>query len=176
MHLHWTRGSLKPGIVRAVIAFALVAATVSCAQVNQLARRMSSPVTHHRRKADEGYRGGAGGKRCAATGRPVKLIGVSWFGFETWGWAPGGRPTQNWRDMLDQMRQAGFNVLRLPYSNQFLDDPTCLPAGIDYETNPDLEGLRGLDLLDAIVNEAGRPGLQVIPDPTNPAPGAPTPR
>ena len=174
MHLHSTSGSLKLGIVRAVIAFALVAATVSCAQVNQLARRMSSPVTHHAKKADDGYLRGAGGKLVDSTGRPVKLIGVSWFGFETWSCAPGGLTTRNWRDMLDQMRQAGFNVLRLPYSNQFLDDPTCLPAGIDYQTNPDLEGLRGLDLLDAIVNEAGRRGLKVILDRHSPTPDART--
>ena len=171
MHLHSMHGSLKPGFVRAVIAFTLVFTAVSCVQVNQLARRMSSPAGHHARAADDGYLRGAGGKLVDSTGRTVKLTGVSWFGLETWSCAPGGLSTRNWRDMLDQMRRAGFNVLRLPYSNQLLDDPTCLPSGIDYQTNPDLQGLRGLDLMDAIVNEAGRRGLKVILDRHNPVPG-----
>jgi endoglucanase len=73
--------------------------------------------------------------------------------------------------MLDQMRDVGFNVLRIPYSNQFLDDPTCAPTGIDYRINADLTGVQGLALLDRIVDGAGRRGLKVILDRHSPTPG-----
>ncbi len=39
--------------------------------------------------------------------------------------------------------QPGFNTIRLPYSNQ-LFDPSSTPQGIDYQKNPDLQGLNGL--------------------------------
>ena len=65
--------------------------------------------------------------------------------------------------MLDQIAQAGFNTLRLPFSNQ-LFDPSSKPQGIDYKLNPDLKGLSGLALLDRIIQGAGSDGLKVILD------------
>jgi endoglucanase len=98
-----------------------------------------------------------------ATGHPVVLKGVSWFGFETQAFAPHGLDVRNWHDMLDQMVRAGLNTIRLPYSNQ-LFDPASAPSGINYDLNPDLKGLRGLALMDKIVQGAGQRGLKVILD------------
>jgi endoglucanase len=69
--------------------------------------------------------------------------------------------------MMDQIVSAGFNTLRLPYSNQFLD--TVTPTGVNFALNPNLRGLNGLALLDYIVNSAGRRGLRVILDRHRPA-------
>src|SRR5262245_56995583 len=57
------------------------------------------------------------------SGRPVRLVGVSWAGFETQSFAPHGLNVRNYQDMLNQMAHLGFNTIRLPYSNQ-LFDPT----------------------------------------------------
>jgi endoglucanase len=65
--------------------------------------------------------------------------------------------------MLDQIQLTGFNTIRLPFSNQ-LFDPSSKPQGINYHLNPDLKGLRGLALMDKIINGAGRLGLKVILD------------
>ncbi len=99
-----------------------------------------------------------------ASGKEVRFTGINWFGFETSTFAPNGLGARNWQDMLDQMKAAGFNTVRLPYSNQLLDDPAAVPVGIDYRKNPDLRGLKGLALMDRIVNGAGQKGLKVILD------------
>ena len=98
-----------------------------------------------------------------AGGREVRLTGVNWSGMETATFAPLGLGTRSADDMLDQVVAAGFNTLRLPYSNQ-LFDPTTRPSGINFSLNPRLQGLNGLALLDYIVQGAGRRGLRVILD------------
>jgi len=106
-----------------------------------------------------------GGKVVDANGREVRFTGVAWFGFETKAFAPHGLWARNWEDMLDQIKAAGFNTIRLPFSNQLLDDASAAPAdSIDYTKNPDLRGLKGLGLMDRIVAGAGQRGLGVILD------------
>src|SRR5262249_37781490 len=106
----------------------------------------------------------AGGKVVDSNGHEVRFTGITWFGFETENFAPHGLWARNWQDMLDQMVAAGFNTIRLPYSNQLLDDPAAAPTGIDYTKNPDLVGLKGLALMDRIVQGAGQRGMRVILD------------
>ena len=104
------------------------------------------------------------GRIVDASGHVVRLVGVNWFGFETNTFAPHGLWARNWKDMLDQIKAVGFNTIRLPYSNQMLDDPSAAPNGIDYAKNPDLRGLRGIALMDKIIDGAARRGLRVILD------------
>ncbi len=99
-----------------------------------------------------------------ATGHEVRLTGVNWFGLETSAFAPHGLWARNWEDMLDQIAKAGFNTIRLPFSNELFDDGVNTPNGIDYTKNPDLVGLKGLGLLDRIIQGAAGRGLKVILD------------
>ena len=98
-----------------------------------------------------------------AAGQPVTLTGLNWFGMETGTLAPHGLWARPLGDMLDQIAQAGFNCLRLPYSNA-LFDPKRQPNGIDFNQNPGLAGLGGLQIMDAVVVAAGRRGLKVFLD------------
>jgi endoglucanase len=82
---------------------------------------------------------------------------------ETSTFAPLGLKTRNVDDMLDQVVAAGFNTIRLPYSNQFLET-TPDHISLNFSINPYLMGLNGLGLLDHIVDGAGRRGLRVILD------------
>jgi endoglucanase len=93
----------------------------------------------------------------------VHLTGVNWFGMETSAFAPHGLDVRNWQQMLDQIVQAGFNTIRLPFSNQFLENDS-LPRNINYQKNPDLKGLHGLSLLDRLVEGARQRGLKIILD------------
>jgi endoglucanase len=95
--------------------------------------------------------------------REVRLTGVNWSGLETNGFAPIGLRTRKIDDMLDQIAAAGFNTIRLPYSNQLLE-PTTRPKAVNFSLNPQLQGLNGLGLLDYVVDGAGRRGLRVILD------------
>ena len=99
-----------------------------------------------------------------ANDQVVHLTGINWFGMENGFFVPGGLEARNWQAMLDQMVQAGFNTLRLPFSSQFLDDPNAWPQGINYNINPDLKGLHGLGLLDKLIAGARARGLKVILD------------
>src|SRR5690348_2996842 len=58
-----------------------------------------------------------GARLVDAQGHEVRITGVNWFGFETDTFAPHGLWARNYGDMLDQIVAAGFNTLRLPYSN-----------------------------------------------------------
>lgn len=99
----------------------------------------------------------------AATGRPVTLSGANWFGAESGQRIPGGLWTRNYQDMMDDMVDAGLNVLRMPLSPAILWD---LPVtqGLNAQLNPDLYGRTALEILDAIVDYAGRIGLRIILD------------
>ena len=171
MHQHSLWTSSKPRRFRAAFALALVATLISCSYSNPWTQRSTSQAPRRAANPDDGYLRRVGSELVDSAGHPVKLVGVSWFGLETGSCALHGLSVRNWRDMLDQISGVGFNVLRLPYSNRFLDDPTCVPTGIDYVKNPDLKGLEGLALLDRIVGGAGRRGLKVILDRHSPAPG-----
>src|SRR5258707_1859764 len=98
-----------------------------------------------------------------ASGCQVRLSGVNWSGFESGTFAPNGLGVRNWQSMLKQIARTGFNTIRLPFSNQ-LFDPSSKPQGINYRLNPDLKGLRGLALMDRIIQGAGKIGLKVILD------------
>jgi endoglucanase len=134
----------------------LLATTISGCVPSFGHRTQSSPTA-------EGPLHAVRGKLVDTSGREVRLTGVNWFGFETGTFAPHGLWARNWRDMLNQIAAAGFNTIRLPFSDE-LFDPGSRPSGIDYTRNPDLRGLQGLALMDRIVQGAGQRGLEVLLD------------
>jgi endoglucanase len=97
------------------------------------------------------------------TGQSVRIAGISWFGAETTNFAPYGLNVRSYKDLLDQVLQLGYNTIRFPYSNQLIDSAS-VPVGINATLNPDLTGLSGLQVMDAIVNYAGHIGLRIILD------------
>ncbi|MCF3936710.1 cellulase family glycosylhydrolase [Acuticoccus sp. M5D2P5] len=98
-----------------------------------------------------------------SAGNVVKLTGVNWFGGETVRMGPDGLYTRNYKDMMDQMAELGFNTIRLPFSNDALQDG-AMPNDINYAINPELEGLTALEVIDAVVAYAGEIGLRIILD------------
>lgn len=114
-------------------------------------------------KAAVGFFHTAGNQILDANNQPVKIAGVNWFGLESANFAPHGLWARGYKDMMDQMKQLGFNAIRLPFSDQ-LFDPSSTPNGIDYSKNPDLQGLSGLQIMDKIVAYAGQIGLRIILD------------
>jgi aryl-phospho-beta-D-glucosidase BglC (GH1 family) len=98
-----------------------------------------------------------------AQGHNVKIAGVNWFGFESSTYAPHGLWARGYKSMMDQMKQLGYNTIRLPFSNQ-LFDAGSVPNGINFSLNPDLQGLTGLQIMDKIVAYAGQIGMRIILD------------
>ncbi|GAA2614449.1 cellulase family glycosylhydrolase [Dactylosporangium fulvum] len=104
-----------------------------------------------------------GNKILDARGEVVTFTGVNWFGLETNTFAPHGLWSRKLDDMLDQMVGAGFNTMRLPFSNELFDDSAKV-NGVDFKLNPDLEGLTGPQIMDKVVEGATKRGMMVILD------------
>jgi aryl-phospho-beta-D-glucosidase BglC (GH1 family) len=96
-------------------------------------------------------------------GQVVRIVGVSWWGLETERFAPLGLDKRPMNDILAEVHSMGFNVVRLPYSNEMLH-PGSKPVGIDYTINPDLKGLTPLEVMDYVIASAKANGLRVILD------------
>jgi endoglucanase len=110
-----------------------------------------------------GYLRTQGANLIDKNGSTVRLTGLSWFGLETQSFAPHGLNVRSMDSLLDQVKSLGFNMIRVPFSNQ-LFDPASSPQGIDYGKNPALAGKKGVELIDAIVDGAALRGLKVVLD------------
>jgi endoglucanase len=99
-----------------------------------------------------------------ATGEPVLLRGINWFGIETDTHVPHGLWARDYKEMLAQMKDLGYNMIRLPYSVQTLRETTV--KGIDFTigSNRDLEGKTPIEVMDRIIEEAGQYGMLVLLD------------
>jgi endoglucanase len=102
-----------------------------------------------------------------------RLTGVNWFGFETGNYVAHGLWSRDYKSVLRQIRDLGFNCIRIPWCNEMLDkSPSSIQInayGADAYTgetgmNLDLEGLSSLEVLDKIIDEAANQGLYIILD------------
>jgi len=98
-----------------------------------------------------------------AAGKPVRITGINWFGFETSNRVFHGLWTRGYKAALDQIRALGFNTLRIPFSNAMLRSGAST-SSINYAVNPDLLGLSPLECLDCVIAYCGEIGLRVILD------------
>jgi chitinase len=105
----------------------------------------------------------AGNQIVNSAGQPVEIAGVNWFGLESTNMSPDGLWARNYKDMMNQMVQLGFNTIRLPFSSEMLHS-TAVASGINYSLNPDLQGLTGLQVMDKIVQYADQIGIKIILD------------
>lgn len=108
-------------------------------------------------------------------GEAVRLTGVNWFGFETTNMFPHGLWARDYHGVLIQVKEMGFNCIRIPYCNEMLrsdakaDKPNFYGEDPYYkrdmtEFNKELAGLTPLQMLDEIIHYAGTLGLVVILD------------
>jgi endoglucanase len=96
-------------------------------------------------------------------GTPIRIKGVSWFGFESHNLIPHGLWKRNYKDMMDQMQKLGFNAVRIPFCNQMFDANQKI-EGLNIEKNSDLKNLSPYEILDKIVAYADQIGLWIILD------------
>ncbi|MEM0942304.1 MAG: cellulase family glycosylhydrolase [Pseudomonadota bacterium] len=103
----------------------------------------------------------AGNQIVDATGTPVQIRAVNWFGAENNVRAPHGLWARPMTEMMDQMVAEGFNAIRLPFSVQnILEDlPATSVAG-----DPSLQGLTTLEIFDRIIAYAEDIGIKIILD------------
>eukprot|EP00930_Biecheleria_cincta_P039889 TRINITY_DN27372_c0_g1_i2.p1 TRINITY_DN27372_c0_g1~~TRINITY_DN27372_c0_g1_i2.p1 ORF type:complete len:608 (-),score=66.79 TRINITY_DN27372_c0_g1_i2:126-1898(-) len=94
-------------------------------------------------------------------GERFRLRGINWYGASDTYHIVGGLDVQRLEVICDAIHSLGFNVVRLPFSNEML---TSQPAqgSIDFGKNPQLEGLSALQVLDEVVRCLGRHGVAVV--------------
>jgi cellulose 1,4-beta-cellobiosidase len=91
------------------------------------------------------------------------MTGFNWFGGETSNNTFHGLWTRGYKSVIDQMAGLGYNSLRVPYSDD-LFKPGVTTNSINYQQNPDLQGLSPLAVFDKVINYAGGKGMRVILD------------
>ena len=99
-----------------------------------------------------------------AAKRPVLLRGVNWFGIESETRSPNGLWARDYKEMLTQIKGLGYNLIRLPYSVESLRGTSVTSINFELGSNQDLQGKTPLEVMDLIVQEAGRQDLLVLLD------------
>lgn len=94
-------------------------------------------------------------------GRRFKLASVNWYGASDELFIPGGLDVQHRSTIAKTIRKLGFNSVRMPYADEVvLKNPLILPHLLT--ANPDLMGLRALDILEACIDALTKEGIAVI--------------
>ncbi len=102
-----------------------------------------------------------------AAGNVVRFSGVNWHGMDSenrimhglW-----GGTNRTIGDHLDQMKAAGFNLIRLPFSTDIFNGASPAASAVDPVKNAALLGKTCLEVLDVLVAEAGARGIRIILD------------
>jgi len=125
--------------------------------------------------SDASYLTARGGMLYNDNQEAVHLTGVNWFGFETTNMFPHGLWARDYHGVLLQIRDMGFNCVRIPFCDEMLqsdakpDKPNFYGEDPFYprdktEFNKELAGLSPIEMLDEIIRFAGVLGLTVILD------------
>ena len=115
-----------------------------------------------------GYWHTSGNRILDSNDNRVGIAGINWYGFETTEEVVHGLWSQDYHTILKAIKGNGYNVIRLPYSNQMVESP-IVPSSISFQNgtgpiNTDLEGLNALEVMDKVISAAGSLGLRVILD------------
>ncbi|WP_253907890.1 glycoside hydrolase family 5 protein [Arthrobacter sp. H20] len=105
-----------------------------------------------------------------AANNPYIIKSISWFGLETPECVPHGLWTINLEEGIQQIKDMGFNTIRLPYSNECIT--TGETSSVDSSANPGLVGKAPLHVMDAVIAAAKANGLNVILDRHRPDSGS----
>ena len=95
-------------------------------------------------------------------GKEFNLHGVSWFGFEDKGFLAHGLWTRPASEIVSQIKDLGFNAVRLPFCPPILKNPPV--DSVDYDKNPGLTGKSGLEIMDMVINELDKQGVYILLD------------
>ncbi|MDH7444458.1 cellulase family glycosylhydrolase [Aquimarina sp. 2201CG14-23] len=77
----------------------------------------------------------SGNKLYDSTGKEVRLTGVNWFGFETSLYSPHGIWSRDMKSVLQQIKDLGFNTIRVPWCNEMLNPGASVNIN-SYGTDP----------------------------------------
>ena len=128
----------------------------------------ASPALPAAAGAGSGYWHTSGNQILDSAGDPVRIAGINWYGFETPDEIAHGLWAQDYHAIINDIKNLGYNTIRIPFSNQMVETP-IVPQNLSFYNatgpiNTDLKGLNALQILDKIITYAGQEGLKVILD------------
>lgn len=106
------------------------------------------------------------GNQFKRNGSVFRLKSISWFGAETDTLVPHAMWERNWKTMIADIADMGFNSIRLPFSRQGFASLTSMPpdqAGLAVH-NADLVGKNVYQIFDMIIAECAKNNVYVILD------------
>ncbi|KAL2212743.1 glycoside hydrolase [Sarocladium strictum] len=96
-----------------------------------------------------------------AESRRFKLASINWYGASDEFYVPGGLEVLHRKEIAESIKRLGFNSVRLPYSDEMvMKNPVS--ENVHLLANPDLMGLRALDVFEAVTTTLTDAGLAVI--------------
>ena len=98
-----------------------------------------------------------------ATGARVKLDGVNWYGADQNQFVVEGLEIRSLPAIAATIRSLGFNVVRLPFSNQMVEQNPVVAAKY-LKANPSLVGKTALQIFDATIDALAAAGIAVVID------------
>jgi endoglucanase len=101
-----------------------------------------------------------------ATGKPVKLSMVNWYGAESPDYVVGGLAYQPVSTIISEIASMGFNGVRLPWSNQMWESNPVVPASL-VAANPQFVGEHARTIFEQVVQDLAGAGLTVVLDDHN---------
>lgn len=115
----------------------------------------------------------SGNKLIDSRGQVVRLTGVNWFGFETQSYFPHGIWTRDMKSVLQQIKDLGFNTIRVPWCNEMLDPGKTIDIP-SYGSDPytgispmnEVEGqiTKPIELLDELIQWCQDNDIKVVLD------------
>jgi len=98
-----------------------------------------------------------------SNGTRVYLNGVNWYGAESTDYVVAGLQTASLQSIVQEIKSLGFNVVRLPWSNQLYEsNPVVGNDALAANTN--MEGENALTILDQVIAALTNAGIMVILD------------
>ena len=149
------------GALTVVTAISAAAQSTTPAQSAAAAQTISTMTRLHT----------SGSQILDASNKPFRIKAASWFGMETSNCAPHGLWTISLDGGMAQIAGFGFNAIRLPFSNQCIEQTTPV-QGIDATKNPSLQNKTPMQIMDAVIASAKAHGLRVILDRHRPDSGS----
>ncbi len=99
-------------------------------------------------------------------GKTFRIEGVNWYGTETNSYVFHGLYDEDYKVLLNQIKSSGFNVVRIPFSQQAVETNPNVSDQINTSNgmNAGLTNPTSLGVLDSVIEYAGSIGLHVILD------------
>jgi endoglucanase len=121
----------------------------------------------------QNYLTAEGNKLVDKRGQTVLLTGINWFGFETSNMFPHGIWSRDMKSVLQQIKDLGFNTIRVPWCNQMLNPESKIKidsfgkdayTGISPMNAEESTKTKSIELLDIMVDWCQANNMKIILD------------